>query len=294
MNKHFLVTVGFDNADLTGVRFLCSFFQKLSEHQVTLFHICRLDSNNMNSTLLEMWEGPAGKGTHKITVGAQKALEKAKVMLAGSHMSVDQVLTKTFEERYGKVRDILNEGTEGLYDAIVLGKRASYTLQSFFERAADETAQKIIQESTLSTPLWICPESDNNKRKNVLVCVDGSENSLRAVDHVGYIISQQPQHSVTLFHVQKGGGSSSGEFFSAARNILREHSIPESRINTDSSWGVTVAGTIMSYAEKNGFAAIAFGLRGLKAGLFKNMMSAGGTASNLIAKTEKIALWCCP
>lgn len=294
MNKHFLVTVSFDSADLTGVGFLCSFFQKLSEHEVTLFHICRLDSNNMNSTLLEMWQGPAGKGTPQITVGAQRALEKAKSMLAKSHMSVEQVITKTFDERYGKVRDILNEGTEGLYDAIVLGKRASYTLQSFFERAADETAQKIIQESTLSTPLWICPESDC-QRKNVLVCVDGSENGLRAVDHVGYIISQQPQHSLTLFYVQQGGGPSSDEVFTAAKNILlKDHNILESRIHTDTSWGVSVAGTIMSYAEKKGFAAIAFGLRGLQEGLFKNMKLTGGTASNLIAKTDKISLWCCP
>lgn len=293
MNKHFLVTVSFDSADLTGVGFLCSFFQKLSEHEVTLFHICRLDSRNMNATLMEMWKGPAGKDNPQVTVGAQRALEKAKAMLAESHMSVDQLITKTFTERYGKVRDILNEGTEGLYDAIVLGKKASYTLQSFFERAADETAQKIIKESTLSTPLWICPECDN-KRKNVLVCVDGSENGLRAVDHVGYIISKQPQHSLTLFYVQQGGGIDSEEIFGAARNVLKSHSISESRIHTDTSWGVSAAGTIMSYAEKNNFAAIAFGLRGLKAGLFKNMMLTGGTASNLIAKTEKVSLWCCP
>lgn len=293
MNKHFLVTVSFDSADLTGVAFLCSFFQKLSEHQATLFHICRLDSNNMNATLLEMWGDPKDNTASQITVGAQRALGKAKSMLAESHMSVDQVITKTFEERYGKVKDILNEGTEGLYDAIVLGKRASYTLQSFFERAADETAQKIIKESTLSTPLWICPESDQ-LRKNVLVCVDGSENGLRAVDHVGYIISKQPQHSLTLFHVQNNAGGGGDDIFTAARNVLKEHNIDESRIHTDSSWGVSVAGTIMSFAEKEGFAAIAFGLRGMQAGLFKNMKLAGGTASNLIAKTDKISLWCCP
>lgn len=293
MNKDFLVTVSFDSSDLTGVGFLCSFFQQLSEHQVTLFHICRLDSNNMNSTLLEMWENPAEKDSVQITVGAQRALEKAKSMLAESHMSVDHVITKTFAEQYGKVRDILNEGAEGLYDAIVLGKRASYTLQSFFERAADETAQKIIKESTLSTPLWICPQSDY-KRKNVLVCVDGSENGFRAVDHVGYIISNQPQHSLTLFYVQTGGDPGANEVFTSARNVLNEHSIAESRIHTDTRWGLSVSGTIMNYAEKEGFAAIAFGLRGAQEGLLKNMKFAGGTASSLIAKTDKIALWCCP
>ncbi len=45
----------------------------------------------------------------------------------------------------------------------------------------------------------------------------------------------------------------------------------------------------MRYAEKKGFAAIAFSLCGLQEDLFKNMKRAGGIASNLIEKTDKIS-----
>ena len=263
MNKHFLVTVSFDSADLTGVRFLCSFFQKLSEHQITLLHICRLDSSNMNATLMEMWDKPDEKIHGRPTVGAQRALDKARTMLAESSMCVEQLITKTFAERYGKVKDILKEGEQGLYDAIILGKRASYTLQSFFERAADETAKKIIAESSLTTPIWICPEPERDQ-KNVLVCVDGSENALRAVDHVGYILANQPQHGITLFNVQNGHSMDSEKIFAEARKILGEHNIVDSRIRTDTSWGVRVSGTIMGYAERSRFASIAFGLNGVQ------------------------------
>ena len=293
MKKHFLVTVSFDSAHLTGVGFLCSFFQKLSEHEVTLLHICRLDSNNMNKTLLETWDNPADKGSGKISVGAMRALEKARVMLADSKMSVDQIVTKTFAEQFGKVADILNEASEGLYDAIVLGKRASYTLQSLFERPGDETAKALICGKALTTPLWICPAPEEG-RKNVLVCVDGSKNALRAVDHVGYILEKQAQHSITLFNAKSGTSRDAEVIFKEAIDELHEHGIGDDRIHTATSWGLSIPATIMSYAEKGGFAAIAFGLHGVKEGLLKSINFAGGTAGKLIEKTNKISLWCCP
>jgi hypothetical protein len=252
-----------------------------------------MDSQNVNATLLETWENPEDKLSGKLTVGAQRALEKARFMLSESKMSVDQIVTKTYAEQYGKVADILNEASQGLYDAIVLGKRASYTLQSFFERSGDETAKEIIRGKALTTPLWICPEPEDG-RKNVLVCVDGSENALRAADHVGYILAKQPQHSITLFNAQSGTGRDADVIFKEAIAELHEHGISDDRIHTATSWGLSIPATIMSYAEKGGFAAIAFGLHGVKEGLLKSINFAGGTAGRLIEKTDKISLWCCP
>ncbi len=201
MNKHFLVTVSNDYEHLTGVEFLCSFFKPLSEHQITLLHICRLDSKIAKNALLEMWDNPDDRVKGQLTVGAKKAMDKATTLLNKSKMSVDKMITKTFAERYGKIKDILNEGSSGLYDAIILGKRASYTLQWFFERPGDETAKAIIKDSSVTTPIWICPSPEIG-RKNVLVCLDGSEESLRAVDHVGYTLAKQEQHNITLLHIE--------------------------------------------------------------------------------------------
>ena len=125
MKKHFLATVSNDYDQLTGLEFVCSFFKKLSEHQITLLHICRLDAGDTNGALLEMWEHPDERVSGKPTIGARKALEKATEMLSQSKMSVDSMMTKVFAERYGKIKDILNESSSGLYDAIILGKRAS-------------------------------------------------------------------------------------------------------------------------------------------------------------------------
>lgn len=114
MNKHFLAKVSNDYEHLTGIEFICSFFKKLSEHQLTLLHICRRDDKDINKALLEMWNDPDDKVVKKITVGARKALDKATQLLSRSHMSVDQMVTKTCAERYGKVKDILAQSAEGL------------------------------------------------------------------------------------------------------------------------------------------------------------------------------------
>ena len=282
-----------DYEHLTGVEFICSFFKQLSEHQITLLHICRLDANEMNKTLLEMWESPDERVKGRLTIGARKALDKATKLLSSSNMSVEQMVTKTSAERYGKIKDILNEGESGLYDAIILGKRAAYTLQWIFERPADETAQAIIKDSALHLPLWVCPEPEPH-RKNVLVCVDGSESSYRAVDHAGYILSRQDQHTITLFHVENGAGLDTDEIFNRSIELLHEHKIAESRIAKQTTWGINVASTIYNYAEKSGFAAIAVGVKGVEQGILKQINLAGGTTSNLIERADKISLWCCP
>jgi hypothetical protein len=220
-------------------------------------------------------------------------MDKAITLLNDSTMSVDEMITKTFAERYGKVKDILKEGSSGLYDAIILGKRASYALQWFVERPADEMAKAIITDSSISTPIWICPAPEKG-RKNVVVCVDGSEGSLRAVDHVGYILSKQEQHNLTLLYVENGAGLDSQKIFEKSKESLKEHAIDPARISTETTWGINVAGTILSFAEKGGFAAIAIGLKGVEKGILKRMSLAGGTTVSLIERTEKISLWCCP
>lgn len=294
MNKHFLVTVSNDYEHLTGVEFICSFFHKKSKHHLTLLHICRLDAGDMNKVLLERWEAPEERVTGKPTIGAKKALHKARHMLAEcSSMSVDKMITKTVAERYGKVKDILVEGTRGLYDAIILGKRASYALQWIFERPAEETAQAILADSGLSVPLWICPEPEHG-RKDVLVGIDGSESSMRAVDHVGYILSRQTRHRITLYNVDGGGQSAVGDMAGRAHAILHEHDIADERITFERTWGLGVAGSLLGKAKSGGYAAIAVGLRGAGGGLLKRFSLAGGTTAKLVEKIDSVSLWCCP
>ncbi len=293
MKKHFLVTISNDISNLSAVEFLCSFFKQESEHRITLMHICQLDETDMNSALMQMWEKPDEKIKGQLTVGARKAIDKSLQMLAASRMTIDEMVAKTVAERFGKVKDILIEGEQGLYDAIILGKRASYALQWLVERPADEIAQSILKDSRLSQPLWVCPKIEMDRR-NVLLCVDGSENAFRAADHVGYILSRQDQHKVTLLHVKTGSGPDSQEIFSRAEAILREHHIIDARIESLSTWGLSVSSTVLGILERHPYAAVALGLHGLQEGLLKDFNLSGDTTATLLSKIENASIWCCP
>ena len=294
MKKHFLVTISNDAEILYGVRFICSFFEGGADHQVTLLHICRRDSAGMSATLSQMWEGPGDGIQGQLTVQAKKAIDRARGILARHTTVVDQVMTKTCAERYGKVKDILAEGVKGAYDAIVLGRRASYTFQWMFERAADETAQAAIRDSGCTIPLWICPEPLPD-RKNVLLCLDASANGYRAADHVGFILADQPRQQITLYHVQKVKDyNDPAEIFRRAETILRGHGITDERIHRESTWGLTVAGAIESEAERGGYAAVAVGLHGERIGPTRKTQLSGGITAKLISRVDKASLWCCP
>jgi hypothetical protein len=113
MNKHFLVTISSDAANLFGVRFVSTFFNKTSDYKVTLLHICRLDGDDMSKTMNEMWLSPGEKTECKITGSLKRSLDRARELLGKGHISIDRTLTKTAVERYGKVKDILTEGSQG-------------------------------------------------------------------------------------------------------------------------------------------------------------------------------------
>ena len=295
MNKNFLVTISNDTNNLSGVQFICNFFKGDSGHHLTLLHICRQDSPQaMSSTLGKMWDRPDEANIEgQLTLGAKKAIDKSRQMLAKSKVSIDKMVVKTVAERYGKVYDIITEGSKGLYDAVVLGKRASYALQWLVERPADEIAQSILKGNALYIPLWVCPEVSSEK-KNVLVCLDGSDSSYRAVDHVAYMLAHQEQHNITLFYVKTAEGSDYDSYVAKANKILREHGVAESRVRVSSSWGLSVAGTILGKAKSEKYAAIALGLCGNDHGLLKDFNLAGGTTSTIISKVENCSVWCCP
>lgn len=290
MNKHFLATVSNEIDHLFGLQFICSFFSKMSENKVTLFHICR--DQNLKATLTSIWDNPHDVSAAPIPVEVKKSIEKAQLILQDHQVPVDHVVTKTVAEKYGKVKDILAESARGQYDAIVLGRRASYALQWVFDRPADETFQSMIRENSCVSPFWICPDVEPG-RKNVLLCIDGSENGYRAVDHVGFILSNQEQHNITLLFVEKTVGIESVEIFERAVSILLEHKIKATRIQRTVVWGLSVPNTIISEAKKGKYAVVAIGLGG-KQQDGVNTRVAGPTAVKLISKLEKTSLWCCP
>ncbi|TKB06885.1 universal stress protein [Desulforhopalus sp. IMCC35007] len=293
MERHFLATISNEIDHLSGVRFLCTFFNTISNKRFTIFHIYPKDNpQKAPPSFPEKSESSDETATVSTDFDPRLSIQKAQQLLTDRSVPPENIVIKTVPEKAGKVKDILAECAQGHYDAIVLGRRASYLLQWMFDRPSDETFQAMIRESSCVSPFWICPDTDP-KRRNVLLCIDGSENCYRAVAHVGSILARQDQHTITLLYVEKNLDIDCVAFFEKATSILLSHKINAKRINRSVVWGLSVSGTILAESAKESYAVVAIGLGGRKNETGGGRI-AGPTAIKLISKLEKTSLWCCP
>jgi hypothetical protein len=77
-----------------------------------------------------------------------------------------------------------------------MGRRGLSDYQAAF---MGSVSANVIENSKF-TPVWLIDgEVDSS---NILFAVDGSENSLRALDHLALIMGNNPDANVLLFHVQ--------------------------------------------------------------------------------------------
>jgi nucleotide-binding universal stress UspA family protein len=124
---------------------------------------------------------------------AQTFLAKAKTSLVNAGVAETEVGVILQEREVGIARDILAQAAHG-YDAVVVGRRG---LSEFQESYLGSVCQKIV-EGTKHVPLWVVGGSIESKK--ILLAVDSSENSRRAVEYVGSIVGQT-KTELALFHV---------------------------------------------------------------------------------------------
>lgn len=267
MQKHLLLTVGDDPSALYGVRFVNAFFKNKDQIKFTVLYIAprgQKDSKSADSEACDL------------------ALEKAMNSLISSGFLQEQIFCKIKERMLSAAKDIIKEGNKGHYDALVLGRRGIGRLE---ELISDSVSIRVLEEKRKS-PIWVCRNIDSN-RKNVLVCVDGSQESLRMVDHVGFFLSDQEDQNLTLLHIKQESLDTDTLFGQAMEN-LKEHGIDESRVKPKVVESSNIASTIESEANAGKFSAIAVGYTGKgKRGVF----TIGSVSTKLCYEVSGSALW---
>jgi nucleotide-binding universal stress UspA family protein len=290
MERHLLVTVSEDQSYLWGVRFVGDFFAHKQDLRFTLFYTAPRPA--------EVWGEERSYETLKLAEEMERhtkergraALERAKEVLCHLGAEPDQVNTKLILRRHSKFMDILQEGAKGLYDAVVLGRRAMLWL----EESIQGSVTKSIFEGESSSPIWLCKRPEH-RRRNVLACVDGSAAAERIVDHVGFILAKEPAHAITLLTViqAKGKGTRDpDEVLARARDILHMNDIPDARIGTRVEQSTDPAKTILTAAEQDKFAAVAVGRTGVGKGLLARLLI-GSVSETLFKRLDNAALFVC-
>lgn len=285
MEKKLLITVSDEISHLHGVRFVGSFFRNKAAVNATLFYVAPHASiaGTDRPRPVELDR----KGAETCRTKAQNALDAARQILCDSGFASQNVNTKFILRQFGTVKDIIREAKSGQYDAVVLGRRG-YII---FESTLATSVSRQMLDMEIDFPLWVCRRPEVN-RKNVLLCVDGSESSLRMVDHAGFMLQDENEHSVTLLHVDTGEGENTEAIMNEARKTLLDNWVSDGRVTSlVVARGIKeVAKTILEEAQAKGYAAVGVGRAGIKKGRLKEWLL-GSRTMKLVESIENAALW---
>jgi nucleotide-binding universal stress UspA family protein len=215
----------------------------------------------------------------------QKAMDPARNFLIDKGFHSEHINCKLMPRQFGTVKDIIRESGAGLYDAVVLGRRG-YTM---FEAMLSYSVTRDIMDHEITFPLWICRQPEEG-RKNVLLCIDGSEAGLRIADHVGFMLHDEEEHHVTIFQVDTGDATNMQASMEDAKRALTDNGIPEDRINTRTRSSGKVTEAILQEAKEGAYAVVAVGRVGKhKEGVRKWIL--GSTSLKLMDNLDKSVLW---
>jgi nucleotide-binding universal stress UspA family protein len=239
---------------------------------------------------------------------ARGLLAKFKDLMVRAGVPEAEIDLLTLPRHMGLAKDILDQAEGGLFDAVLLGRRGISSVQQMF---LGSVSAHLIQNSAL-IPVWLVDGAVSSKQ--VLAAVEGSESALRAVDHLAFMLSGNPEVRIRFFHVAprlkdfcevnfaqkpaeglealiaQGDQRCMDDFFSAALAKLQSAGFQEKQIETQTQATlVSVGETILSAAREGGFGTLVMGRRGMNRSFF------GGKVSYYVSqKLSDAALWLVP
>ncbi|MHC1742221.1 MAG: universal stress protein [Syntrophobacteraceae bacterium] len=285
MKHHYLITIGEDVSALHGVRFVSSFLMNKQNVDLTLLYVAT--SSEMAGKPAPLHPFPVeAKLTGPQAEKGKAALDSARRLLESKGFAPEAITTKLRSKHSGTVKDIAVEARKGHYDAVVLGRRG-YAL---FERTLATSVSREMMEHRIDFPIWVCRHPEEGRR-DVLLCVEDSEPCLRVADHVGFILEKEPEHSVTLLHVDETGSEHVSEIMDRARQQLLENHVDEARIREVLIRSQRVVPAILDEVERGRYAAVAVGRGGkAKKGLIEKWLI-GSISMKLLEVLDKATLW---
>jgi nucleotide-binding universal stress UspA family protein len=167
-------------------------------------------------------------------------------------------------------------------------------------------------EHSKVTPIWVIDgEAD---AANILMAADGSQASLRALDHLAFLLSGQEKQNVHILHVRprfqdfceieldpdtakdvneaylEEDQHCMDNFYPKAIEVLQRNGINKERLDFKTIDGnLSIPRAILAHARKNNFGTLVMGRRGRSKSKFT-----GSVSRSLLQKTENCAIWIVP
>jgi nucleotide-binding universal stress UspA family protein len=144
----------------------------------------------------------------------EKFMDEAQQTLLRSGFSKDAVTVKIQNRKKGIARDIIQEAKDA-YSAVIVGRRGTGIYQ---EIIVGSVATKIVQKLNF-LPVMMIGKIPSDE--NILVALDGSENSMLAVDYVAATLAGF-DFKINLFHVIRGNPEGGFPFLFFSQKSLDE------------------------------------------------------------------------
>jgi len=301
------VLIGIDGSSyaLNAVEYAANMFKNDPVFTMSLIYISPplppilLENNEEDADFTNWQVNYRSRLERKSQEKAKKILDKARQLLLDLGWTENRFETIHFPGRLGPARDLFFYAEHGLFDALVLGRRGV----SLWEKLTmGSTADKIIHAEK-TVPIWMVGNSFFSPK--VLLAIDGSENSIRAVDHAGFILSGIENIEVTIFHVltmypleeikdlsekwEKVVTSRILPFMDKAEEMLVKAGVPARNIRKKIKKShKDVAGEIINYQKQENIGTIVIGRRGLSR---LKAFFLGSVSTKVLNMVERGAVW---
>ncbi len=309
MERKILIAIGNTGLDKTTISYLINLFQDRTDIRLHLLNIVPLHGVGESQQLLDDLELIAASrpaALKKRSTARSHLLDLQKKLQAAGFKD-EQIHCESVFSLGSIATPLLHQGQAGSYDAMVLAKRDL----SLLEKMTSDSISSELWRKDHSVPLWLV--SGNPQTRNFLVPVDCSVHTMRAVDHLGFILQGDPQAEITLFHscsllaaehitprekfYQHWGkewceqhlrGDDDGHYhFHAAEQILKESGIPAAHIHRQRlAAGIEPAQVIVREVKKGSYGTIIMGRR---LDQEKNIFQ--GVSDRVLANVHDVALW---
>jgi nucleotide-binding universal stress UspA family protein len=239
---------------------------------------------------------------------SQHLLEDYRREMESQGIHPDQIETRTQPRNLGYAKDIIDVAQEKNYDAIVVGRRG---LSGIAKLYAGSVTTDILEQSQV-IPVWLvdgtAPAGD------LLLAVDGSEASLRVIDHVSFMLSGAANAAITMLHItnsvnnyceidpdesvapeldkinRRGDRACIDQFYPHAIQKFEQAGLDAGRVHFEMvEGGRRIGKAIFDFARDRKLQTLVVGRRGLAKSFFM-----GSVSRHLINNLADGALWIVP
>ena len=310
MSKKFLIAVDDSIHSKNALEYACNISASLKEANFTLFHVQPMISQYLLDDAKKdlAAEAELQKLINKNTEAGESLLHKHKeqmIRLGVAEQSIDSI---TLPRMLGLAKDILKYSSSDIYDAIIMGRRGLSGLQ---EAIIGSVSANVVEHSK-STPVWLIDGQVVSQK--IMFAVDGSENSLKALDHLALMMGDNPESRILFFHVQpkirdycpidfemtdtdrledmivQGDKKCIDQFFAHAHKKLKDSGFDDNQIEVKVSDTLLNPGkAILEAAKKGDYGTIVIGRRGINKSFFT-----GSVSRYVINQISDKAVWIVP